>query len=497
LERAARLLLLVGDHGLRGGPRLDAVHHQGERLRGLRRVDRGRLTVVGQHLAARRVEQLEVVHGQALVLEALVDDPVLGLRLLVDLVPVAGRLRHLVGAVVEERRVRVERQRPVLALVVRRLERARDELVLARVHRAGHVLEPALRGELGGPHHVHAEHVALRRLGALSLGELVELLGGVLGQLDELGLHVRVRLVVHLHDLLERAAGVLADAPGHRALGVLSGVRGHGSGARSATAASSAGADADRRGAGEYGNSYGSPHVLSSHGLSNGSGYPGSWLLNRLAFRAVPDAVVIGGGHNGLVAAAYLARAGLSVELYERRELVGGACVTEELWPGVHASPGADTLSLLRPEIMQDLQLGLHGLTAMVHELSLFAPFPDGRHVATWLDRRRTWAQLDRDWSREDADGYLEWAERWDEAAQRARPLMLEPPSRARWLEAAGPGILDGPIAEELAGMPSEQVRVPLAMQGLTGTLAGPDDPGTAFVAFYQELGLATGVPGA
>src|SRR6185437_13339534 len=283
LERAARLLLLVGDHGLRGGPRLDAVHHQGERLRGLRRVDRGRLTVVGQHLAARRVEQLEVVHGQALVLEALVDDPVLGLRLLVDLVPVAGRLRHLVGAVVEERRVRVERQRPVLALVVRRLERARDELVLARVHRAGHVLEPALRGELGGPHHVHAEHVALRRLGALSLGELVELLGGVLGQLDELGLHVRVRLVVHLHDLLERAGGVLADAPGHAALGVLSGVCGHGAGARTATSASSAGADADRCGAGEDGNSYGSPHVLSSHGLSNRGGYPGSRLLNRLA----------------------------------------------------------------------------------------------------------------------------------------------------------------------------------------------------------------------
>jgi len=211
----------------------------------------------------------------------------------------------------------------------------------------------------------------------------------------------------------------------------------------------------------------------------------------------VPDAVVIGGGHNGLVAAAYLAGAGLSVELYERRELVGGACVTEELWPGVRASPGADTLSLLRPEIMQDLQLGLHGLTVMVHELSLFAPFPDGRHVATWMDRRRTWEQLDRDWSREDADGYLEWAERWDEAAQRARPLMLEPPSRARWLEAAGAGILDGAIAEELAGIPSEQVRVPLAVQGLTGTLAGPDDPGTAFVAFYQELGLATGVPGA
>src|SRR3954454_14302889 len=106
------------------------------------------------------------------------------------------------------------------------------------------------------------------------------------------------------------------------------------------------------------------------------------------------DVVVIGAGHNGLVAAAYLARVGLSVEVHEQRDIVGGACVTEELWPGVRASTGADTLSLLRPEIMQDLQLGLHGLTATVNELAIFAPFPEGRHVATWLDRRRTWEQL-------------------------------------------------------------------------------------------------------
>ncbi|MBX5469922.1 MAG: NAD(P)/FAD-dependent oxidoreductase [Thermoleophilaceae bacterium] len=209
------------------------------------------------------------------------------------------------------------------------------------------------------------------------------------------------------------------------------------------------------------------------------------------------DAVVIGGGHNGLVAAAYLARAGLQVEVLERRDIVGGACVTEELWPGVRASPGAYTLSLLRAEIVRDLDLRRHGLHVEVHEPYLFAPFPDGRKVVTWSDRARTCEQLERDWSRADADGYRDFAARWSEAARRARPLMLEPPDRERWLDAVGPGILDGAIADELAGIPSEQVRVPLAIQGLIGTLAGPSDPGTAFVGFYHELGEAAGPPGA
>jgi len=205
------------------------------------------------------------------------------------------------------------------------------------------------------------------------------------------------------------------------------------------------------------------------------------------------DAVVIGAGHNGLVAAAYLARAGLSVEVLERRDVAGGACVTEELWPGVRASPGAYTLSLLRAEIVRDLELQRHGLEVSVHEPYLFAPFPDGRKVVTWSDRARTCEQLERDWSAANAGGYRDFAARWEAAAARARPLMLEPPSRDRWLETVGPEILEGSIADELSGIPSEQVRVPLAIQGLIGTLAGPSDPGTAFVGFYHDLGEAAG----
>src|SRR5438128_8897937 len=146
------------------------------------------------------------------------------------------------------------------------------------------------------------------------------------------------------------------------------------------------------------------------------------------------DAIVIGAGHNGLVAAAYLARAGLSVEVFERRDIVGGACVTEELWPGVRASPGAYTLSLLRGQIIRELELARHGLVVEPHEPHLFAPLPDGRKVVTWSDASRTRAQLAADWSEEDAGGYADWAARWGSAAERARPLMLEPFDRERWL---------------------------------------------------------------
>jgi phytoene dehydrogenase-like protein len=212
--------------------------------------------------------------------------------------------------------------------------------------------------------------------------------------------------------------------------------------------------------------------------------------------RAV-DVAIVGAGHNGLVAAAYLARAGLTVEAFERRELVGGACVTEELWPGVRASPAAYTLSLLRTEIVRELELPSHGLHVEVHDPYLFAPFPDGRRVVTWSDPGRTHAQLAEDWSAADADAYLSWARARDAAAARARPLMLEPPDRERWLEAIGGQLLDGAVADELAGIPSEPVRVPFALQGLIGTLAGPRDPGTSFVGFYHDLGEAAGPPGA
>src|SRR3954447_11925096 len=110
------------------------------------------------------------------------------------------------------------------------------------------------------------------------------------------------------------------------------------------------------------------------------------------------DVVIVGAGHNGLVCAAYLARAGLDVLVLERRGIVGGACVTEELWPGVRASPGAYTLSLLRRRIIDARAPAAQGRRVEAREPYLFAPTLDGRRVVTWSDPARTHAQLAREW---------------------------------------------------------------------------------------------------
>src|SRR5512132_1546218 len=92
------------------------------------------------------------------------------------------------------------------------------------------------------------------------------------------------------------------------------------------------------------------------------------------------DAVIIGAGHNGLVTAAYLARAGLNVTVLERREVIGGACVTEEVWPGYKVSTLSYLCSLLQPKIIDDLDLARVGFHLYAKDPSFFTAFPDGRH---------------------------------------------------------------------------------------------------------------------
>src|SRR5262245_5231597 len=107
------------------------------------------------------------------------------------------------------------------------------------------------------------------------------------------------------------------------------------------------------------------------------------------------DAILVGGGHNGLTAAAYLARAGLSTLVLERRPIVGGACVTEEIAPGCRASTTSYIASMLRPEVIRDLELARHGLRMVPCDPGLQAAFEDGSVLPWWTDHERTV----REWS--------------------------------------------------------------------------------------------------
>ena len=106
------------------------------------------------------------------------------------------------------------------------------------------------------------------------------------------------------------------------------------------------------------------------------------------------DAIIIGAGHNGLVTAAYLAKAGYKVLVLERRDIVGGCCITEELWPGFKVSTAAYVNSLLRPEIIRDLELKKYGFEMLPRSPSSFTPFPDGRYLMMGPDKEMTHREI-------------------------------------------------------------------------------------------------------
>src|SRR5437868_13545775 len=117
------------------------------------------------------------------------------------------------------------------------------------------------------------------------------------------------------------------------------------------------------------------------------------------------DAIVIGAGHNGLVTAAYLARAGYKVLVLERRHVLGGCCVTEEVWPGFQVSTAAYVNSLLRPEIIRDLELKKYGFEMLPRSPSSFSPCPDGRYLMMGPDKDLTRKEIAK-FSAKDAEQY-------------------------------------------------------------------------------------------
>jgi len=143
--------------------------------------------------------------------------------------------------------------------------------------------------------------------------------------------------------------------------------------------------------------------------------------------RAKYDAIVIGGGHNGLTASAYLARAGLATLVVERREVLGGCCVTEEIAPGCRASTTSYIASMLRPEVIRDLDLGSHGLRMVPCDPTLQVALPGKVTIPWWGDNARTAAEIER-FSKRDAETFLRVDAQLKKLARYLQPFFLEAP---------------------------------------------------------------------
>jgi len=218
------------------------------------------------------------------------------------------------------------------------------------------------------------------------------------------------------------------------------------------------------------------------------------------------DAIVIGAGHNGLIAAGYLARAGQRVAVLERRDVIGGATITEEHFPGYQLSTCSYVCSLLLPEVVEELELVKHGYDVRPFDPQVFAPQPDGSYFMSFLDAAKTREQLLKI-SKHDADAWGLYWERWERIIQRAWPLIMGPPPTLSDLERAfdGPGgqddlrlLLFGSVADILDEyFESEMIKGPLSSGGVIGSSLGPRSPGSAYVKFHHLLGQLNGHRGA
>ena len=161
------------------------------------------------------------------------------------------------------------------------------------------------------------------------------------------------------------------------------------------------------------------------------------------------DVIILGGGHNGLVAASYLAGAGLDVGVLERRELLGGACVTEELFPGYRFSACSYICHLLQTKVIEELELRKYGFEVYHLDPSRFQPYPDLTRLLVWDDLERTQEEIAR-FSRRDAENFRNWLEFWERAAGLIYPYFLTGPPTLSELATRVQGTRDEALFERL-----------------------------------------------
>jgi len=237
------------------------------------------------------------------------------------------------------------------------------------------------------------------------------------------------------------------------------------------------------------------------------------------------DCIIIGGGHNGLVAAAYLARGGKRVCVLERRHVLGGCTVTEELWPGFKVSVASYVISLFRPEIIRDLRLKQYGLNILPRDPSSFTPLIDGRSLLMGPDERLTCREIAK-FSRQDAERYPAYNRLLERVSSALEPLLSRAapdplPLPAAWRKISvskrlrdasrmmelyqSLGELGGDLTDALelvlgAARPllerwfqAEVLRATLATDAVIGAFASPSYPGTAYVLLHHVMGEAGG----
>ena len=230
------------------------------------------------------------------------------------------------------------------------------------------------------------------------------------------------------------------------------------------------------------------------------------------------DAIVVGGGHNGLTCAAYLARAGLDTCVLERREVLGGACVTEELWPGRRVSRASYVVSMLQPKVVRELDLAGHGYRPIPLDPGFATLTPEGRPICFYNDAERTRASIAAH-SPRDADAYPAFEEMFSRMARFFQPLLLKPPPALgskrpadvlELLREAGrvAGLAERELHQLFRTMTmpvgdlldewfaSDAIKGSFASTGVVGVWAGPRTPGTAYNLLHHWLGELDGVTG-
>ncbi len=230
------------------------------------------------------------------------------------------------------------------------------------------------------------------------------------------------------------------------------------------------------------------------------------------------DAIIIGAGHNGLVTAGYLAKAGLKVAVFEKRHIVGGCAVTEEQWDGFKISSLSYVNSLFRPEIIKELDLKNFGFEMIPRVPSSFTPFQDHRSLVLGPDKVKNIEEISK-FSKKDAENYPKFEAMLDEMAGILEPLMtMVPPNPGKisfgeiieygsfffrkkpalennWAELTR--MMSGSARDMLdEWFESEELKVTLATDAVIGANASPSTPGTAYVLFHHVMGECNGVRG-